>query len=156
MGSAIALRERQPQVPNTPTNRWELVRELSELAERLNVVTVLEAWRISLQEITTRHVRKDTFAFLLYLDPEKRTINFNSYSLDELPKASEDYLAWEKGIEASPVAGAQAVLVSVSSLQALRRAYPNYYLDTSMFVEALRYAIRPIRKKVDPRQRRLF
>jgi hypothetical protein len=156
MGSAIALRERRPLVPDTPTNRWELVRELRDLTQRLNVETVLQAWQISVQEITTRHAHKDTVAFLLYLDPEKRTIRSNAYTLEEMPKASSDYLEWEKEIELSPVAGAQAVLVSVSSLKALRKAYPNYYLDTTAFVEALRYALRPVREKVDPRQGKLF
>jgi hypothetical protein len=156
MGSAIAMRERKPLVPNTPSNRIDLVRELRELAETLNVETVLEAWRISVHEITTRRATKDTVAFLLYLDPEKRTIKFNSYTLEEMPAASADYLEWEKEIELAPIAGAQAVLVSVSSLQLLRRAYPNYYLDTTAFVEALRYAIRPVKLPPDPRQGRLF
>jgi ppGpp synthetase/RelA/SpoT-type nucleotidyltranferase len=156
MGSAIAMRERKPLVPNTPTSRYELVRELRELTTTLNVETVLEAWRISVQEITMKHVTKDTVAFLLYLDPEKRKVKFNSYTLAEMPRASVEYLEWEKEIELHVVPGAQAVLVSVSSLQSLRRAYPNYYLDTSAFVEALRYAIRPLRISADPRQGRLF
>jgi ppGpp synthetase/RelA/SpoT-type nucleotidyltranferase len=156
MASAIAMRERKPLVPNTPTNRFDLVKELRELASKLRVETVLEAWRMSVQEITTKHVPKDTVAFLLYLDPEKRRVKFNSYTLAEMPQASTEYLAWEKEIELSPVAGAQAVLVSVSSLQSLRRAYPNYYLDTTAFVEALRYAMRPIKRPADPRQGRLF
>ena len=31
----------------------------------------------------------------------------------------------------------QAVLVAADSLQSLKRAYPNYYLDTGRFVEYL-------------------
>jgi len=156
MGSAIAMRERQPLVPNTPENRHELVEELQYLSEKLNVVTVLEAWRTSLETLPAKHVKKNTEAFLLYLDPKMRKIRFNAYSPEDLPAAARDYLEWEKEIESSPVAGAQAVLVSVSSLHALRRAYPNYYLDTTVFVEALRYAIRPIKGRTDPRQGRLF
>ena len=135
-------------MPNTPTNKWELIKELRELADKLNVETVLEARRVSVHQLTRRHVTKDTVAFLIHLDPAKRTIRMNSYTLAEMPKASADYLEWEKEIELDPVAGAQAVLVSVSSLQSLRRAYPNYYLDTSAFVEALRYALRPMKTKV--------
>ena len=33
--------------------------------------------------------------------------------------------------------GTDAVLVSVSDVTALRRAYPNYFLDTSVFLETL-------------------
>ena len=34
-----------------------------------------------------------------------------------------------------------AVLVSVDSMTSLRRAYPNYFLDTNLFVEAVKAAI---------------
>lgn len=156
MGSAIAMRERQPLVPDTPEDRRTLVEELRYLSEKLNVVTVLEAWRTSLEVLPAKHIKKNTEAFLLYLDPKEKQIRFNSYTPEELPKAVNDYMESEKQIEASPLAGAQAVLVSVSSLHALRRAYPSYYLDTTAFVEALKYAIRPTKSRSDPRQMRLF
>ncbi|WP_162601464.1 hypothetical protein [Occallatibacter savannae] len=35
----------------------------------------------------------------------------------------------------------QAVLVSVDSLAALRTAYPNYFLDTSAFIEMIEKTI---------------
>ncbi len=56
----------------------------------------------------------------------------------ELDKASRDYLAAEKAIAGS---SGDAVLVSVDSMAALRRAYPKYFLDTKRFVEALTHAI---------------
>jgi hypothetical protein len=37
--------------------------------------------------------------------------------------------------------GAEAVLVSVDSVTALRSAYPNYFLDTKAFVEAYKLAV---------------
>ena len=38
---------------------------------------------------------------------------------------------------------AQAVLISVDSMNSIRTAYPNYYADTSVFLDALEQAIRP-------------
>jgi hypothetical protein len=35
-----------------------------------------------------------------------------------------------------------AVLVSVDSIDALRRAYPNYFLDTELFIDALNRALK--------------
>ncbi len=156
MGSAIAWRERSPIVPNTPRDRAELVRQLRELADRLNVEVVLNAWSRSLEELPSKHVKKDTVAFLLYLDPTKKVIAFTPYSKEQLVRASDEYLEKEKLIAADPIPGAQAVLVSVNSLQALRRAYPNYYLDTTVFIEALKVAIRPVKQRSDPRQGKLF
>lgn len=48
--------------------------------------------------------------------------------------ASADYLDVEKKIAGSTT---DAVLVSVDSMASLRRAYPNYFLDTQRFVEAV-------------------
>ena len=39
------------------------------------------------------------------------------------------------------VPGSEAVLVSVESVDALRRAYPNYFLDTKVFLAAVETAI---------------
>jgi len=49
------------------------------------------------------------------------------------------HLKVEKSLESSP--GAEAVLVSVDSIAALQRAYPNYFLDTRVFLRALQQAI---------------
>jgi len=155
MASAIAIRERRPPVPGTPESRPELIAELRDLSQRLNVERLLEAWSHSIDRIATRATKKSS-AFLLLLDPNKRTIRLRSYTLEELPQASSDYLEWEKEIELEAEGGRQTVLVSVSSLQALQRAFPNYYLDTTVFVEALRYATRPLKRNSDPRQRELF
>jgi hypothetical protein len=157
MSSAIALRERRPIVPGTPSNKIVLIEELESLAEKLNVETVLEAWRISLRQLTPKNVAKETAAYLLHLDPEKKTIEFMPYKAEQLQEASDAYLDLEKTIAAAHNPGAQAVLVSVNSLQALRRAYPNYYFDTTVFIEALKYAIKNARpRESDPRQRKLF
>jgi hypothetical protein len=156
MGTAIALREKRPPVPNTPTNKYQLVEELKELNERLKVETVLHAWRVSIRELPMK-VGLDTSAILLYLDPEKRALEFTPFTLEQLPKAHESYLTLEKKIAEMTTSGAQAVLVWVNSLQSLRRAYPNYYLDTTVFVEALGYALRMVKRRAsDPRQGKLF
>jgi len=62
------------------------------------------------------------------------------YRKDQLQKATEDYLRIERENESVP--GAQSVLVAAESFKALRRAYPNYYLDTQRFLAGLRKATR--------------
>ncbi len=158
MSAAFAIREKRAPVPGAPHNKAELVDELRALADQLNVEVVLEAWRISLRQLAPKGVGKDTAAYLLHLDPAKETISSVPYTIQELPQASEAYLQLEKKIAAAPTPGAQAVLVSVNSLQALRKAYPNFYLDTTVFVEALNYALLRMVKppKIDTRQGALF
>jgi hypothetical protein len=61
------------------------------------------------------------------------------YVFKELQKAQQDYLKAEKDNASSP--WIQSVLVSVDSLVALRRAYPNFYLDAAAFATAVNQAI---------------
>jgi hypothetical protein len=140
MGSALALREGTALVENTPTTGAELKKELIELERRLKVRKLLTGWTESLNVLPTKNAT-DAYAFLLELDTNKFTIRPLAYKEREMPKAYKDYLIVERDIEQGKKRGVQAVLVSVSSLQALRSAYPNYYVDTHAFVRELDLAV---------------
>jgi hypothetical protein len=142
MGTAIANREHTPPIPGTPTTQRELTEELRHLVIQLNVYDVLNAWRTALRELPTK-TASGARAYLLLLDPTRETVQVTGFTQTQLPLASAQYLETEKAIEARP--GAQVVLVSVSSLSALRSAYPNYYLDTRTFVDATIHAIAPLK-----------
>jgi hypothetical protein len=73
------------------------------------------------------------------LDPINKTLTTTPFKNDELEKAYEMYLRIEKATEKRPEI--QAVLVSVESVEALRAAYPNYYLDTGAFIDAMKQAL---------------
>lgn len=137
MSSAIALREKQPVVPGTPTDKTELVAELRTLASQLNVVSMLEGYRFAMRRLPAKNVT-DAVAFLVVLDTEKYRLTTTGFKKEELAKASEAYLDVEK--TAKP--NIHAVLVSLSSVHAIRGAYPNFYLDTEAFIKAVRFAIR--------------
>jgi hypothetical protein len=139
MSSAMALRERQPLVPGTPANKIELVAELRVLTAKLNVVNALRGWSYALKQLPEKNVT-DAVVFLLVLDAVAYTLSTKGFKKEELPQASEAYLAVEKSTASSP--GTQAVLVSLDSVHAIRSAYPNYFLDTSAFLTALNVAIR--------------
>jgi hypothetical protein len=139
MGSAIALREKQPLVPGTPTNKAQIIDELRQAAERLNVEELLLGWSYALRRLPPKNV-SNAATFLVKLDTAAHTFSIWGFSKDELPKASDHYLRVEKEIASNPAV--QAVLVSVDSVHALRSAYPNYFLDTTAFLRALRFAIR--------------
>ncbi len=140
MGSALAFRERTPLVPGTPENRRELISELREAAVALDVERRLEAYGAALRTLEDPSVANAHF-FLLALNPTAGTVNICGYNRAELQFASADYLAMERSLESSP--GADAVLVSVESISALQRAYPNYFLDTRAFLVALQGALAP-------------
>jgi len=63
------------------------------------------------------------------------------FATSELATAQERYKEVEQQI--SSAAGDDVVLVSTSSMGALRRAYPNYFLDTHAFINAVVEGINP-------------
>jgi len=136
MGTAMAFRERRPIVPQTPALKAELVDELKHLSVNLKVEDILQGWNTA---VNLTGKTKDAHAFLLVLDVKERTISVKGFRQNELPEASEEYLQAEEQNKDKPQL--QTVLVSVDSLEALRTAYPNYYLDTTAFIQAMRQAI---------------
>ena len=137
MGSALAVREGQELVPGTPKGERELKREIREHAASLNVINHLHAFSQALQ-VTENPGTQRAHYFLLQLNPIAKQVIVVGYTRRELAKATQDYEVAEREGSASQV---DAVLVSVESLASLKRAYPNYFLDTGLFIKAVEEAI---------------
>jgi len=152
MGSAIAMREKAPPVPDTPGDETELIDELKMLAGQLNVENRLNGYANALQTIEQQTGR--AHYYLLQLEPQTSKLTVRGFQRDELPAAQAFYLDAERSLKQNP--GMDAVLVSVDSLAALQRAYPNYFADTRVFVELLRQALSGTRRRVFPKQGNLF
>jgi ppGpp synthetase/RelA/SpoT-type nucleotidyltranferase len=135
MGSALALREKCEPIPGTPTGLSEIRKELNPLIQRLNVESYLHTFSQAVTSIPIR--RSKASYYLLELNPAERQVKITGYRSGELERAQHDYLVLEQGLKEFH----EAVLVSADSLAALERAYPNYYLDTSLFVAAMQEAI---------------
>ncbi|MGB8700487.1 MAG: hypothetical protein WCD18_13815 [Thermosynechococcaceae cyanobacterium] len=66
---------------------------------------------------------------------EKTSVQVKRYSADQLQKATDNYTELEKQFKDNICK--DVVLVSASSVHGLRKAYPNYFADTSDFVKNL-------------------
>jgi hypothetical protein len=132
MGTAIARREQTALVPGTPANERELLAELAALTRELSVVEKLQAWRAAIQ-LTEQNVVPGANLYLLVLDLERRHLTVRGFS--QVEPASAAYS------EAEQKTNTNAVLVTVDSIAALPDAYPNYYLHTDLFLNALRSAV---------------
>jgi hypothetical protein len=83
----------------------------------------------------------DAHYFLLELDPNAITplLNVTGFARDKTDEAQKAYAEAELRVKEKP--GTDAVLVSVDSISNLSRAYPNYYADTSVFLNLLDQAL---------------
>lgn len=130
-GSAFGLLEKCPPGPEYKGySRDELFEETAFRAKALKVGDTLSAYRVAVQTITDK--RKNAYYFLIVLNIPGKSVSIHQYSQERLKEATDKYLEEEQKI--SDEDGSQVVLVSVDSIDSLRRAYPNYFLDTHAFV----------------------
>jgi hypothetical protein len=128
MGTALAAIERTPCVPGTPTTRKDLVAELRALADRIRARDMLSAYNTTLD---TLGAAKDAKYFIVELDPDEGKVTLRRFKAKESAEANRRYTELESQIPDG--SRRQVVLVSVADINALKRAYPNYFLDTALF-----------------------
>jgi len=130
MGTAIAAIEQCQPVPGTPTNKADLIAEITALVSSLHVSQMLMAYNTSINLVGSA---KDAKYFLLTLEhePAPGKITVWRYKAKESEAANQHYTHLEARLPED--SAMQIVLVSVENVNALRRAYPNYFLDTKVF-----------------------
>jgi hypothetical protein len=135
MSTAIARLEKRPDCPDCPESPELLKGEVRELATELRVEALLNGWSEALRYLPIQP-RARAGVHLLYLDSGRDELTATSFSDADQARASEAYMRAESEAQRQPAA--QAVLVSVEAVQALRIAFPNYFADTTLFVGLLR------------------
>jgi putative GTP pyrophosphokinase len=137
-GAALAILEKTTPVPGFENyNQKEVFDEVARIESKMGVLDKLRSFAIAADRITTE--RGQGAYHLIVLDSAKRTVSIRPYPIARLEEANLDYASIEqrtKGGEAI-----EAVLVSAGPIDALRKAYPNYFLDTQEFVGQIKKVI---------------
>jgi ppGpp synthetase/RelA/SpoT-type nucleotidyltranferase len=134
VGSAFAIMEGCPVAQEfTSCSQNEIFSKCVEGDKRLGVKRKLAAFTVATKAITT-HTAKGNF-HLIILDAVERNVEIKSFGLNRLDEANAAYADAEKVAIDHP--DMQTVLVTSRSVKALRKAYPNYFLDTKAFLLAL-------------------
>jgi hypothetical protein len=139
VGSAFAFVERTPAVAETPSSPAELAGEIKRLQAKLKVKDTLDTYRHALKATEQQGMGESTL-YLLSLDPAAKQLTVTAFGAGEMMAATDAYAEAERDLALQP--GAQVVLVGSRSLAALRKAYPNYFLDTELFLSQLDRALR--------------
>lgn len=134
IGSGFARVEDGPAADNVPADAGTLLAGIRDAAERLQVKEKLEAFRETLRTVERHDLLRGRQYFLLVLQPEQESLRITAYGEGQLVEATENYLTEEKNIAGT---AGETVLVASDSLESLRRAFPNYFLDTRTFVEEM-------------------
>ncbi|WP_083384090.1 RelA/SpoT domain-containing protein [Cupriavidus sp. USMAHM13] len=131
-------------IENTPPlagmgSRSDVYGRVRDMANGLQVISKLTNYGHALHTIEEASDR-DSHYFLMVLRPSHSELRITGYHRTMLEKATGDYLIAEQQV--AEEVGSEAVLVTAESLNALRTAYPNYFLDTQRFVTTLGAIVR--------------
>ena len=133
MGSCMAIREQTALIPNTPEEEDEICDELRQLANELNVEKRLLA--IGATARFTRGRRRRAHYYLIDLNITTRKLSIVEYTKHETDEATKRLAELELEYRGKP--DRDVLLVSVSSVDELRKMYPNYRADTKIFIQEL-------------------
>jgi len=138
ISSAFANMEKSIIVPGTPEKKTELRYAIKHLEKQLEVRRRLNAYSRLVKAIET----SDIYAYyiILLLKAKSNELQVFTFNKNELEIASNKYIEYEKRLSAET--GDDVVLVAMDSIERLREAYPNYFLDTKLFVQYLEEYLR--------------
>ena len=138
MGSEMALSEDCHRVPKTPRDRSKLLSELAKSAKKLDVIKLLRGWAASVSWIQEGRIDQAHY-YVIDLNIRDWSMRLSGYNNRQLPQAQAHRASRELEIKDDP--SINVVLIAADQLEQVRRAYPNYYLDTRMFLAELERAI---------------
>ena len=136
--AVLAAEEKTKPVPGFEKYNIErLCTELASLERKLKVLDKLKGFAIAADRI---HTKRGQGAYhLVILNSLDRSVQIIPYPMAKLDEATKDYAEVEQ--KAASGEQVEAVLVSAGPIDALRKAYPNYFLDTQVFVKKVEHYI---------------
>ncbi len=148
VSSLFSVVEETANVPNTPLNPQVLISEILDLDKECNILERLSA--ISTTVHQRKVEKKKNGYFILELNIKDHNLNIYYFKEKDFKLAVKLYDAMES--ERTP--NTDIVLVSASSANGLRKAYPNYFGDIKTFAKTLQIVFDSIRKESNKNSRR--
>lgn len=108
---------------------------LAKSISKLNIYKRFEAFRVTLSFIDKNVSVQDHAYCLIQIDITKNKGDVFLFSEGEAEEATNQYLKAEKVSVDNPTI--VSAMVSVASASNLKEAYPNYFADSTLFVETL-------------------
>ncbi len=137
VSSAFAIKENCPTVSKTPTNKKELYSKIKQKEKELDVINKLTKWEDALRLIDKKQLKNKTAKFfLLELDIKREDLFIQTFDAKQEELATKEYSKLEKKYKDQK--DYDIVLVGVDAAKDLKKAYPNYFIDTKDFVKELR------------------
>lgn len=112
---------------------FELLKKSIQEIKSMRIHEKFSAFAQSLKFIETYKFDMAIGYHLILIDFEKKEIKVSSYSADNFEQSIKDYLTAERNAVVSK--NLLTALVSTESVENLKDAYPNYFLDSEYFLQ---------------------
>lgn len=109
--------------------------EMSERIDRLNLFERLRAFKVATKALT-QDKENGAGYFIVLLELDENLVSYTRFGKSQLDEATTYYDEQEKLYKDN--SSKDVVMVSAGSVRDLKRAYPNYFADTSLFEKYLR------------------
>ncbi len=117
----------------------EIAGKLLDIERRLRVLTKLQGIAFTGKQIETASKQTDEY-HLMVLDAARRLVSITPYSKKQWETVIDDYRTKEQKTKDNP--DISIVLVSAGDFKAIKKAYPNYFLDTNNFIRRLKHILK--------------
>jgi putative GTP pyrophosphokinase len=145
ISSGFAYKEKCPPLPRfAHLSEMDTFKYVATMEAELGALEKMRGYQIAIESIHTDVGRGSSY-YLVVLDSLNQQVTITPYDRDSIEKAMKDYSEIE--LEVTNGRKVEPVLVSSGSVEALKKAYPNFFLDTSEFAVVLTDILRTARKK---------
>lgn len=143
--AAFAQVEKCPVPAQFRAHSIERIREqLFESERKLNVLVRLRGFSVAADKIQQKG-RSSAAYHLVVLDTSRRVLTIRSFTAGDLDAATDAYAEAEiRTAKGEPI---DAVLVAGGGIEQLRKTYPNYFLDASIFIDRVSRICRMVRSR---------
>lgn len=133
ISSLFAKMENMPICPNTINDQGCIINEIREIDNKLNLLSKLDALSVVINKYTDENLKHKGY-YLLRLNYAEKVLNINRFSTNHIKAVT---VAYGK-LEELNNPDIDVVLISATSFDSLKEAYPNYFTDISQFVDMMR------------------
>lgn len=136
ISTVFANLEKTPIVPGTPEDKLELYSQVKNLCHKLQVIEKIRSWASLIDVIGKLEQKHKSHYYLLDLDISTKKLTISTFNKVDEEKANLAYSEAEKKASQEK-SNKDIVLVEADTTKDLRKAYPNYFLDTREFISIL-------------------